>query len=148
MNILQVGIIIFVLIEFLNIMTLYFRPDSKMGNGVGVFNAYHKAQDDDEMKRFVSYLVNWVAGTKLIFIMLGIVIVIFGDYKTQVYSVTAFIISILSFYWRLYPTIKKADIGSEVTPKGYYKTLNYMIIGFVVIFAVFITISMIVNFIH
>ena len=70
MNILQIGILIFALIETGNILMLYFSPGSKMGNGVGVFNAWEDAQKDDRMRPFVAYLVNWVAGAKLIFIMI------------------------------------------------------------------------------
>ena len=136
MNVLQVGILIFVSIEFLNIATLYFMPSSRIGNGVGVFNALEKSNEDEELKPFVNYLINWVAGTKLIFIMVGIVIIIFGNEKTQLYTVIAFIISILSFYWRLFPTIKKLDKKGQITPKGYSKTLNIMIISFITMFVV------------
>ena len=76
MNILQIGISVFVFIEFLNIMMLYFMPGSKMGNGVGVFNDYHTLNENEDSKEFVGYLINWVAGAKLIFIMIGIVVVI------------------------------------------------------------------------
>ena len=143
MNVLQIGILIFVSIEFLNIMTLYFMPSSRIGNGVGVFNALEKADSDDEMKPFVGYLINWVAGTKLIFIMVGIVIVIFGNEKTQLYTVIAFIISILSFYWRLFPTIKKLDNLGQITPKGYSKTLNIMIVSFILMFVIVLIIYLI-----
>ena len=143
MNVLQIGIIIFVSIEFLNIMTLYFMPSSRIGNGVGVFNALEKADSDDEMKPFVGYLINWVAGTKLIFIMVGIVIVIFGNEKTQLYTVIAFIISILSFYWRLFPTIKKLDNLGQITPKDYSKTLNIMIVSFILMFVIVLIIYLI-----
>jgi hypothetical protein len=88
----------------------------------------------------VGYLVNWVAGAKLIFIMIGIVVVIFGNYNTQLFTVVALIISILSFYWRLFPAILKLDKANKISPKGYSKTLNFMIltfvIGFVLIFVV------------
>lgn len=134
MNILQIAIIVFVTIEILNIMMLYFMPQSKMGNGVGVFNAYFSAQKDEHMKQFVAYLINWVAGAKLIFIMIGIVVVIFGNYLTQLFTVVALIISILSFYWRLFPSIKKMDKSNQITPNGYHKTLNIMIISFVLMF--------------
>ncbi len=143
MNVLQIGILIFVSIEFLNIMTLYFMPSSRIGNGVGVFKALEKADSDDEMKPFVGYLINWVAGTKLIFIMVGIVIVIFGNEKTQLYTVIAFIISILSFYWRLFPTIKKLDNLGQITPKGYSKTLNIMIVSFILMFVIVLIIYLI-----
>ena len=141
MNILQIGISVFVFIEFLNIMMLYFMPESKMGNGVGVFNAYIELKDNTEVNDFVGYLINWVAGAKLIFVMIGIVVVIFGNYNTQLFTVVALILSILSFYWRLYPTIRKLDKGNKISPKGYYKTLNYMILSFVIGFSIILVVS-------
>ena len=109
MNILQIGIIVFCFIETLNILILYFKPESTIGNGVGVFNKYHELRNDPKQKEFVDYLVNWVAGAKLIFIMVGTVVVIFGNYYTQLFTVVALIISILSFYWKLFPAIKRLD---------------------------------------
>lgn len=143
MNLLQIGISIFVFIEILNVMMLYFMPESKMGNGVGVFNDYLKLKDDKEVNDFVGYLINWVAGAKLIFIMIGIVVVIFGNYSTQLFTVLALIISILSFYWRLFPTIKKLDKKGKISPKGYFKTLNYMILSFVIGFTIILIVSII-----
>lgn len=143
MNVLQIGILIFVSIEFLNIITLYFMPESRIGNGVGVFNALEKASSDEEIKPFVGYLINWVAGTKLIFIMIGVVIIIFGNETTQLYTIIGFIISILSFYWRLFPTIKKLDKLGQITPKGYSKTLNIMIISFILMFIVVLVIYLV-----
>lgn len=136
MNVLQIGILIFVFIESLNILLLYFMPTSKIGNGVGVFNALEDSKKNDTISPFVGYLINWVAGTKLIFVLVGIVIVIFGNENTQLYTIFAFIISILSFYWRLFPTIKKLDKLGQLTPKGYSKTLNFMILGFIVMFII------------
>ncbi len=142
MTILQIGISIFVFIEFLNVMMLYFMPESKMGNGVGVFNAYFDSQEDEKTFRFIEYLVNWVAGAKLIFIMIGIVVVVFGNYHTQLFTCLALILSILSFYYRLFPQIKTMDKLGEISPKGYYRTLNYMIVAFVVGFIVVFIISL------
>ncbi len=142
MNILQIGIIVFVFIEFLNIIMLYFIPESKIGNGVGVFNSYHEAIKDPKTEDFVKYLINWVAGAKLIFIMIGIVVVIFGNHNTQLFTVVALILSILSFYWRLFPTIKKLDKRDEISPKGYSKTLNYMILSFIVGFVVILLVEL------
>jgi len=126
--ILQIGISVFVFIEFLNIIILYFYPTSTKGNGVGVFNSYYNIKEEN--KEFVTYLVNWVAGAKLIFIMVGIVVVIFGNYETQLFTVIAMIISISSFYWKLFPAIKRMDNKGDITPKGYAKTLNLMIVAF------------------
>lgn len=134
MNVLQIGILVFVFIEFLNVITLYFYPTSKKGNGIGVFVSYNEIKDEN--KDFVQYLINWVAGAKLIFIMIGIVVIVFGNYNTQLFTVLALIISIASFYWRLYPTIKKLDKRNQINPKGYSKGLNLMILGFILGFIV------------
>ena len=39
MSILSLSIIVFCIMELGNILILYFKPDSKLGNGVAVFNA-------------------------------------------------------------------------------------------------------------
>jgi hypothetical protein len=142
MNILQVGILIFVIIESLNVLMLYFIPESKKGNGVGVFNVYMEIKDDDKYKDFVGYLINWVAGAKLIFIMIGIVVIVFGNHNTQLFTVVALILSIVSFYWKLYPAIKKMDLDNHISPSGYHKTLNMMIMSFIVGFLVIFVIAL------
>jgi hypothetical protein len=143
MNILQIGISVFCFIETLNIIMLYFKPKSKIGNGVGVFNAYHESVKDPKTSEFIHYLVNWVAGAKLIFIMVGIVVVIFGNYNTQLFTTIALIISILSFYWKLFPAIKRLDKKGEISPKGYSKTLNFMILSFVLGFTIILIVEII-----
>ena len=142
MNILQIGILIFTIIEIGNIMMLYFQPGSRMGNGVGVFNAWDESKSNPKFHVFATYLVNWVAGAKLIFIMMGIVVIIFGNYMTQLFTVVAMIISILSFYWRLFPAIKKMDAEVDITPKGYSNTLGYMITGFIVGFVIVLVLGL------
>ncbi len=140
MNILQVGILVFVFIEILNVLTLYFAPGSKKGNGLGVFTSYEELKKDQRHGEFVTYLVNWVAGAKLIFIMLSLVIVFYGNYTTHVFSVVALIISILSFNFKLYPIIKSLDKKEMISPHGYSKALNIMIntmiIGFITILVI------------
>lgn len=140
MNILQIGILVFTVIESLNVMMLYFNPSSKMGNGVGVFKSY--ANIEDENKEFVGYLINWVAGAKLIFVMIGVVVIIFGNYNTQLYTVLALILSIVSFYWKLYPTIKRLDKKNMIEPKGYSITLNMMILSFIIGFTVIFIVAL------
>jgi len=46
MIILNISIIIFVIMESSNIIILYFAPDSKLGNGVAVFNPWFKAKKE------------------------------------------------------------------------------------------------------
>ena len=69
MSLLSIAILIFIIMESANVAILYFWPSSQMGNGVGVFNAFHN-RESDEQRLFTSYLVNWVAGVKLIFIFI------------------------------------------------------------------------------
>lgn len=131
MNILMIVMIVFIILESLNVLTLYFAPGSKKGNGIGVFNAWEQSKDNPSVHALVRYLVNWVAGTKLIFIGLLIVIIVTGTQVTQLYAVVVMILSILSFFWRLYPSIKEMDSRGEITPKGYSKTLGIMIAVFI-----------------
>ena len=101
-----------------------------------MFKAWNRSKEDPEMHDFVKYLVNWVAGTKLIFLLLLVVILVFGDEKTQVYSMLALILSILTFYWKLYPLIKKMDKKDQIDPKNYSRTLALMILSFVVVLSI------------
>lgn len=134
MSILSIAIIVFILLELSNVMILYFKPDSKLGNGVAVFNAWEKSKEDDNLHEFIKYLVYWVAGTKLIFIVLLIVILMTGSETTKLLSGVALILSIGSFYWKLYPIIKSLDKRGEISPVGYSKTLGMMISTFIAVF--------------
>jgi len=145
MNILQISILVFVFIECLNVVMLYMMPSSKLGNGVGIFNAFFKVQEEGKFVDFVSYLINWVAGTKLIFIMMGLVAVIFGNEQVHIFSVVALILSIVSFYFRLFPLIKKMDEKDEISPKGYAKTLNMMIMAFLFMFIISLSIYLLTH---
>ncbi len=136
MSILSIAIAMFAVLETLNVIMLYFTPGTRKGNGVGVFNAYEKSKADPEVHALITYLINWVAGTKLIFITLLVVILITGNSTTKLFSVIGLILSILSFYWRLYPAIKSMDNKGNITPKGYSKTLGVMIAGFIGIFLI------------
>jgi len=134
MIILNIAIVIFVIMETANILILYFAPDSKLGNGVAVFNVWFKAKEDKQNELFAKYMTNWVAGTKLIFIVLLLVILFVGNEKTKLFGVFAMILSIATFYFKLNPIIKELDKMGEITPKGYSKTLFFMITGFMSMF--------------
>jgi hypothetical protein len=136
MILLSTVIVLFAFLEILNLLMLYFIPGTKLGNGIGVFNAYEKSKKDPEVFALVSYLINWVAGTKLIFIALLIVILITADNSTKIYTVLALILSILTFFWRLYPLICKMDKNDQLSPKGYSRTLGIMIFSFIAIFSI------------
>ena len=133
MSILSIAILIFIMMESANVAILYFWPASQLGNGVGVFNAFHNSETE-EQKLFSSYLVNWVAGVKLIFIFLLAVILAIGTETVQMWAVVAMILSIATYFWRLHPIIKKLDAMGGITPKGYSKALGWMIAGFMIMF--------------
>jgi hypothetical protein len=134
---------IFIILELMNIGMLYFYPGSKIGNGIGVFNAWEKSKEHEEIHNLIKYLVYWVAGSKLIFISLLLVIIITGSWRTQLYSVVVLILSIFTFFWRLFPLMRRLDRENQITPKGYSKTLGIMIACFIVVFATGLIIALI-----
>jgi hypothetical protein len=143
MDVLSVVIIAFGTLELLNVLTLYLAPGSRRGNALGVFRAYERSKQDPEVHALVSYLIDWVAGTKLIFIVLLIGIIITGPPATKVFSAIALIFSILTFYSRLYPAITKMDRAGQIVPRGYSRTLALMIAGFVIVFAIAVVVYLV-----
>jgi len=101
---------------------------------VGVFSAWEKSKQYPEIHDFIKYLVNWVAGTKLIFLLLLGVIVLFGNLEIQRLSLLALCLATLSFFWRLFPLIRKMDREDLIRPKNYSIVLAVMIFIFVVFF--------------
>lgn len=123
MIVLDIAIIVFIVMETANICILYFAPDSKLGNGVAVFNQWYKSKEDEAQHLFARYMTNWVAGTKLIFIVLLVVILLAGDEALKFYTMLVMIFSIATYFFRLHPIIKKLDGMNEITPVGYSKAL-------------------------
>ncbi|MGL1892476.1 MAG: hypothetical protein OCD02_12680 [Spirochaetaceae bacterium] len=145
MDILSIVIIMFLVLETLNVFMLYFTPGTSKGNGLGVFNAYEKSKENPEVHALVKYLINWVAGTKLIFIVLLIFVLISGNDTMRMHSVIALIITISTFYWRLYPIMRKLDNEGQITPKGYSKTLRNMISVFLVVFIIALVVFFVIK---
>jgi hypothetical protein len=135
MSLLVIAAVVFVFMELGNVLFMYFKPSSTMANSVGVFNAWEKSKQDPEIHDFVKYLVNWVAGTKMIFISLLTVIVVLGDPIVQFFGVLALVISISTFYWRLFPLIRKMDSAGQVTPRNYSRTVGAMILVMIIVFS-------------
>ena len=100
----DICIVLFIIMEFANVMALYFNPDTKQFNGMGVFKAWHDLKDDERYGDVARYLVNWVAGAKLIFIALLIVILFFGGDQVKVLACGAMILSIASFFCSIIST--------------------------------------------
>ncbi len=136
MTLAQVVILAFMILETSNVLALYFAPGSRYANAVGVFNAWEKSKQDPEMHDFVRYLVYWVAGAKLIFLLLLGVIVFFADIDSQRMSLVALALATASFFWRLFPLIRKMDKDGQIEPKNYSTLLGAMISFFIVIFLV------------
>lgn len=126
----------FLLLEAANVLTLYFKPGSKYANGVGVFNAWERSKSDPELHNFVAYLVNWVAGTKLIFILLLVVILYTADDQSLVLMGGAMAVAIASFFWRLFPLIRKMDRENQIDPRNYSAVLGWMIMAFIALFLI------------
>jgi hypothetical protein len=143
MNLITIVTIAFLILEATNVIALYFFPGSKYANSVGVFKAWEKSKQDPEMHNFVKYLVNWVAGTKLIFILLLIVILYTADEKTLVFTGAALIIAIASFFWRLFPLVRRMDRDDQIEPKNYSAVLGWMILAFILAFLAATIISVI-----
>lgn len=128
MIILNTVLSIFIILESLNLLVLYFNPSMKRANGIGVFNAWDKSKKDHDVRSFIEYLVYWVAGTKLIIVSLLLVILILAEPTLKIISVVILALTITSFYWKMFPIIKKLDGDGNITPVGYYKTLSIIII--------------------
>lgn len=130
----KIVILAFMLLELSNVLALYFFPGSKYANAVGVFAAWEKSKQYPDIHDFVRYLVYWVAGAKLIFLLLLAVIVFFSDLNSQRMSLLALAVATASFFWRLFPLIRKMDRKGQVEPRNYSVVLGVMIFVFIAAF--------------
>jgi len=117
----------FILLELSNVIALYFFPGSKMANAVGVFSAWESSKRYPEIHDFIKYLVYWVAGAKLVFLLLLAVVIFTGSEEMQRYSLIALGAATLSFYWRLFPLIRRMDRSGQIQPSNYSMILGGMI---------------------
>lgn len=141
MNWISVVIIGFVLLEASNVAALYFMPESKKANAMGVFKAWEQSKQDPAVHDLVRYLVNWVAGTKLMFLALLLVILLTADAEGLFYTGIAMVIAISSFFWRLFPLARKMDREGQLDPAGYSSLLGLMIAGMLLVFLVAIVVT-------
>jgi predicted membrane channel-forming protein YqfA (hemolysin III family) len=143
MNLLKFFTIGFLTLEATNVIALYFFPETKYANSIGVFKAWEKSKKDPEIFNFVKYLINWIAGAKLIFILLVIVIVLTANDQTMIFTGAALVLSIASFFWRLFPLIRKMDSEGQIEPKNYSSILGWMIGAFILMFLTAIIVSLV-----
>ena len=136
MDVLTAALVIFGLLELMNVGVLYFAPGSRKANGVGVFTAWEKSKADPEVHEFVRYLVYWVAGTKVIFLGLLAVVLITGTEQTRSAAAGVLAVSIALFFWRMFPVARRVDGAGQMRPAGYSRTLGAMIAAMVAVFAI------------
>jgi len=136
MQVLTAAIVIFGLLELMNVGVLYLAPASRKANGVGVFTAWERSKADPQVHQFVRYLVYWVAGTKLIFLSLLAVVLITGTEQTKAAASGVLALSIAVFFWRMYPVARQIDSDGNMRPVGYSRTLGAMIAAMVAVFAI------------
>ncbi len=136
MTALSIVIIGFVILETSNVIALYFFPESKYANAVGTFRASERSKQDPVVHDFVRYLVNWVAGTKIIFLLLLLVIVFTADTDTLLLTGVAMAAAVGTFFWRLFPLVRGMDREGQIDPPGYSRLLGLMIAAMVLIFVV------------
>jgi len=121
---------IFLLLELASVITLYFAPGSKRANGVGMFSAWEKSKRDPELHSFIRYLVYWVAGTKIIFISLLTTVLVLGDDRLKKVALLVMVASIATFYWKLFPLVRRLDRDDQIIPKNQSRVLGVTIAGF------------------
>ena len=130
----KITLLIFILLEFSNVASLYFFPGSKRANAMGVFSAWEKSKQYPEIHDLVRYLVYWVAGAKLIFLLLLGLIVAFADLSLQRLSLVALALATLTFFWRLFPLARKMDREGQLQPQKYSLVLGGLIMALIILF--------------
>ena len=130
----KIVLLAFILLEFSNVVALYFFQGSKRANALGVFSAWEKSKQFPEIHDLMRYLVYWVAGAKLIFLFLLSVIVVFADLNLQRLCLVALALATLAFFWRMFPLARKMDHEGLIQPNNYSLVLGGMILAMIVLF--------------
>lgn len=141
MSALQVTFLVFASIEGLSILELYFMQDRCMFNGVAMFSGWEISKEVPEVHGLVRYLVNWVAGMKLIVVGLLVVLALTAPAQTLLMAGIVLVLTVASFFWRMFPIACKFDKHEFIQPKGRAKTMGMMVAGLelVLVASIFIT---------
>lgn len=126
----------FVLLEISNAYVLFFFPESSKVHGMGMFPAWQKAKEDPNIHNLLRYFTFWVAGSKLIMSALMVIILVWGGDKLLVITSFALVISMLPFYFGLFPTMKKIDENGQVEPSGFSYQLAFTITALILSFLI------------
>jgi hypothetical protein len=129
MSAIQVTLLVIAVVEVLSVLELYFMQDRCIFNGVAMFKVCVLARKNPDLFGLVRYLVNWVAGIKLIVIGLIVVIVFTAPANTILYVAISMIFTIASFFWRMFPMSRQFDEAGQIEPKGRSKMLGMMVLS-------------------
>jgi hypothetical protein len=147
MNAIQVTLLVIVAVEFLSVLELYFMQDRCIFNGIAMFKVCEAARQDPDLFGLVRYLTNWVArqdpdlfglvryltnwvaGMKLIVIGLVAVIVFTAPDQTILLAALTMVITVASFFWRMFPAVRFFDKMGQIEPKGRSNVLGLMVMG-------------------
>ena len=129
MTAIQVTLLVIMTVEVLSVLELYFMQDRCVFNGVAMFKVCAAARKDPELFGLIRYLVNWVAGVKLIGIGLMGVIVFTAPENLLIYAAVAMVLAIASFFWRMFPMSRQFDDAGMIEPQGRSRMLGWMVVG-------------------
>jgi hypothetical protein len=127
MSAIQVSLVAIMVVEILSVLELYFLQDRCIFNGVAMFKVCVLTRKDPELFGMVRYLVNWIAGVKLIVIGLLGVIVFTSPENTIMYAAISLVITIASFFWRMFPAVRLFDDAGLIEPAGRARVLGWMV---------------------
>lgn len=140
---LNIVLIIFLLLEISNVIILIKAPEFKYGNSMINFKHWNQVKEDEDLYLFTKYLINWVACTKLIFIIIMISVLLFGDFRIKAISTVAMVFAMGFYYFYLHPLISQLDQKNKLTINGYSKTLSTTIAVMIVVLILSLVISLI-----
>jgi hypothetical protein len=126
----------FIVIESMNVLALYFSPGTKYANSVGMFVAWEKSKQYPEIHQFIRYLVYWVAGVKVMVLFLLAMLVIFAEAFIIRNALLVLGVATATFFWRLFPIIRTMDKNEQIKPMRYSIGLAIMILIFIAVFFV------------
>lgn len=133
--ILDVALLIFAALELANVVVLYVQPEFRYANGVGVFDGWRAAQSDEGTRLYATYMVRWVANSKLIFVALLVAIVALGSDELKLAGAIVTMVASGAYFVALHPIIARLDRMGLIRPNGYARVLAGMVGGFIVMLA-------------
>ncbi|MEJ2758803.1 MAG: hypothetical protein P8046_10020 [Anaerolineales bacterium] len=129
MTALQVTLLVFAGIEALSVLELYFMQDRCMFNGMALFSGWEISKEVPEVHGMVCYLINWVAGMKLIVVGLLVILVLMAPTQILLLVGASLFVTVASFFWRMFPLVSKFDANGFIQPAGRAKTMGLMVAG-------------------